>query len=186
MSALAIFDIDGVIANFFGALPEYCLTKFNKEMPADDFWLERFLTKEEKDKLLHDEELFINLKPYDDTKEVLTRLKELGYRIILLSQRVVNDGATLLWLGKNRIPFDLFIRKDNGQRIEFIKKEQPTIYVDDRFGNVVKSISYCTYPFIIDHPWNRFENKDIIRIYSLSEIIDYAERDIEHGEDRTG
>ena len=99
----------------------------------------------DKDMLRH---LSLSAKPFEDVREILNNLRQLGYVIIFITARNELDrDVTEKWLTKNGINFDkLHMRpKDDCGRDEIIKEEIFKNYVKDlcETKGVFEDNPYC-------------------------------------------
>lgn len=172
MNKLVISDLDGVIANFYDTAREFCINKFGHGWPDGIAELERHVPYEEWQWLLNNRELFSELDPYPEVVETYKQIRDKGYKIHIITARVVKNDITFRWLLNNKIPFDFFHVYSNEERIKMLAKEVPYIFIDDHFGNIIKSIGYCTYPCLMKRPWNEFTAPGVVYIKNIKELLE--------------
>lgn len=170
---LIILDVDGVQANLVDVVEAHVLEKYGKPLNKDVFDLG--LSQDEWEEIVTNKHLFESAKPYPGVKEVIDSLKEKGMYIWSITARRVPTSTTILWMKKYNIYFDRLETRSNEERIELVKQERPLLYVDDKFENVYKSCGFVKYPIIVERPWNFLYNPKIIRIQSLSQLMDFLE-----------
>ena len=88
------------------------------------------------------EEIVRNVEPREGAKEIITKLKDEGNTILIITARdsKLHDDPYKLsktWLDKNNIPYDRIIV--NAQEKDIIcKKEKVDIFIDDQLANCTK------------------------------------------------
>lgn len=88
------------------------------------------------------EEIVRNVEPREGAKEIITKLKEAGNTILIITARdsKLHDDPYELsktWLDKNNIPYDRIIV--NAQEKDIIcKNENVDIFIDDQLANCTK------------------------------------------------
>jgi uncharacterized HAD superfamily protein len=129
-------------------------------------------------KLIIGKELLILAEPYENTKNTLNTLKQLGYYIVIISSRGYHDNGydvTKRWFETHNIPFDKIHISGNG-----IKKSMYSMMYDNVIMSVDDNIENCedfskngciNNVVLMDQPWNR-NNNEFKRIHSIEEILD--------------
>jgi uncharacterized HAD superfamily protein len=111
---------------------------------------------------------FLDLKVIPGVVELLTKFKEDGIRIVLITARPEEQlgEITKEWLAKNEIPYDaLYFSEDKGS---IAKKEGVDSFVDDDLKNAFDKRKVV----MISQPWNKeYEGKRIESLKELEELI---------------
>jgi uncharacterized HAD superfamily protein len=113
-----------------------------------------------------------------EAAEFTKKLKELGYKIIILSSRPHKEYKrimvdTIEWLHENDIKYDAVYW--HPEKHIFILKDVPFINFmvedDPHAANAVASLGYKL--FLLSRPYNKdaYINENIVRINNLLEII---------------
>ena len=108
--------------------------------------------------------------------EVLTKLKEMGHEIIIItarSNRYYKDShnMTIDWLRKEQIPYDKLILPSVNKKKDCLE-EQIDIFLDDDVNNCLSVSSAGIKTFIMDNVDNYLEDKDITRVYDFYDFFD--------------
>ena len=118
------------------------------------------------------------IEPKYNTKEVLTKLREEGYKIIFITIRndreCLGEGEakriTIEWLNKYEIPYDeLYVDVQNKEL--FCKEHGIDIFMDDSIRTVskVKDLGITTFLAMNDFNLDFFDD-NIINVYSMNDF----------------
>lgn len=170
-------DIDNVISNFNDELlKEY--TEHDKEIggggiinPDADYILRGMFswTQEDVDKFYKEniERIATNLKPIDNSKETIDKLKSEGNEIYIITGRANGEykepnKLTTDWLKKYDVYYDKLIFTDaydsNGKAVECIKNDVD-IMIDDSVRILECVIDAGKKALLMDTPYNRKETR---------------------------
>jgi hypothetical protein len=189
MDKVAAIDLDGVLA----AYPEGWLDYLNKELkPNVPFTMVDFnftdaplpgIDRRTYMALKHDYREAgresIDVKAFHGVDLFTKALKDLGYKIVILSARPFRlykrmMGDTICWLKKNKVLYDAILW-DQEKHIRIIE-QLPFLkfMVEDnpKVAFEVASLGYQVY--LIDRPYNKFDNsrQKITRVSDLMDIIE--------------
>jgi len=108
--------------------------------------------------------------------EVLTKLKEMGHEIIIITARSncyykYPYNMTINWLKKEQIPYDKLILPSVNKKKDCLR-EKIDIFLDDDINNCLSVSSAGIKTFIMDNVDNYLENKDIVRVYDFYDFFD--------------
>lgn len=164
------FDTDGVLRDFVTKVIEI-IERENKikiKVPISSYHLEKFvgMSEEEFDYFvygLHAEEIFTTAKPYDGALELLSKLEQEGFKIILSSsQPNINIYKyTLDWYIKNNFYFNDIMFTKNKYNIftDFLIEDSPSqimkALISTEYGDNHKSI------IGFEQSWNSNIREDI-------------------------
>lgn len=181
---VCVFDIDGVL-NYY---PKTWVDFVNEETGSnfeslnimkDNLSYRQYKALKEKYRISGVKE---NLDIRFRAKEAIDGLRELGYKIIIISARPVTKYSTLYkqtvnWLTKNGIEFDNLIFSERKQ-FEVIKyyPEMSFMVEDNRMlANIIASLGFKV--FLMDNKYNQGEvNKNVCRVKNLMEVLENASK----------
>jgi len=127
-------------------------------------------------------------------KEGLALLRELGYKIVIITARPHRQhkrlyGDTLGWLKKHDIAYDLILfRRDKAEALcEHIFPAQPTCFIEDRAKHALEIVDMDVPVLLLDNDGNRTVDHELItRVADWTEIIDAVKSERrEHGKPNT-
>ncbi|MCK8827206.1 hypothetical protein MWH25_05560 [Natroniella acetigena] len=102
-------------------------------------------------------------------KEVLNRLQEKGFTIILVTARIdAHNQVTLKWLERHQIPYDELIHNEN--KAEACQKKGIELFIDDMLANVLAVKKAGVEALLMDMHHNRHYKGDVIRVSNWLEI----------------
>lgn len=175
-------DLDGVL----GIYPDHWLGYLNKELDTDYKTLEEAKINVDIIKYAEIKEEYrlsgskVNIPTMDFAKEFLSKLKDNGYMIVILTSRPYKKyfrifSDTLKWLQKNELLYDSIIFDENKNMR--ILQEIPNLLfmVEDRirYANSVAASGYKCY---LINKNNKYDNKDthenVYLINKLEEILE--------------
>lgn len=114
-------------------------------------------------------------KPKKDVVNVIKKLKNEGYKIIIItarSEEEVNNpyAITKAWLKTNNICFDKLIVNSKKKAVDCLKNNVE-IFIDDRLENCIDVYEKLHIPvFLFDSVYNKYDSyQNIERIYSWDE-----------------
>lgn len=172
-------DIDGVIRNIFDSMCEIYNNVFNENIKVDDiFEYDVDLSFPEIKKRLGisasnyffelwGTRIFLESNPYEMVKESIEKLKNNGYKIVLVTWQYTFDNKlnTIKFLEYNSIPYDdICFTKDKWM----IKGDW---IIDDNIDFIMDS-NEKSNKILIDMPYNKKENGDFYRAKNLFEAVD--------------
>lgn len=184
-------DIDGVLADYPRSFVEF----INKELGTDfdpdkitnyniyeELGLSTELGMELKDKYRQSgQKRFIPV--IDGAKEMLHGLRDLGYKIVLLTARPYKKynrifPDTMEWLEKNGLVYDAIIFDENKE--ERLLKEfganRVDFFIDDVAGNANSISNLGVKCFLVDRPYNQDAvlKENVVRVNSVKEVLDHV------------
>ena len=116
-----------------------------------------------------------NIKPFSETKGLLTDLLKSEYDVIIITSRAYHPNAlkvTREWFAKYEIPYSKLIISEHGKKkSDYVEKEDNVVlFIDDRIENCEDFISSGKSKMVklFDQPWNQYSSID--RITNLSEV----------------
>ena len=186
-------DIDGVLADY----PRSFVDFINKEL-GTNYTMDMVDSYDIYECLGISTELGVKLKDrYRQTgqkrfipvcegaKEMLTWLREQGYKIMLLTARPYQEykrvfADTLEWLDKNELPYDsiIFDEKKEERLIKEFGKDRIEFFIDDVVSNA-NNISRLGVPcYLVTRPYNKGAKlaDGVTRIDKLEEVMKHVRR----------
>lgn len=176
------FDIDDTLLNIREHAFHIYNKKLNKQVPLDEFYkIKRLeihepfgMDDDQGNKMWNDTEeeiYFSNVRPFPGAVELLQQLEKDGHEIYYITARRKKHGEqTKKWLKQRGFPVrdDRFFwgMKDE-EKIEFIKKLNLDVYVDDSPHVLTTLVHEPIHVFIKDQPYNRE--------FQLPRFADWAE-----------
>ncbi|MFW6230253.1 MAG: 5' nucleotidase, NT5C type [Bacillota bacterium] len=178
------FDIDGVITdegnnenniwykyfiNHFGEKAKKVSNSYDFREAYDlpDTVIEDFLAKNK-------EKIFSSVPPYQEAIDFLTKLKNKGHKIILITARHEDyRDITQNWLNKNNIPYDRLYHDED--KAPLALNENLKLFVDDHKDNVreIKSAGIPALLFTRDHNLEADKSEYTARVNNWQEIKEY-------------
>lgn len=118
----------------------------------------------------------MNAKLRDGLIEVLTKLREQGHEIIIItarSNRYYKDpyNMTIEWLKKEQIPYDKLILPSVNKKKDCLK-EHIDIFLDDDVNNCLSVNSVGIKTYVMDNVDNYLDDNNIIRVYDFYDFFD--------------
>lgn len=179
MKKIVGIDIDGVLNNY----PSTWVSYLNSTLGTDFKSL-----YEAKDKLpfskykklksqYRDSGLSSGLEPKEGAVDFLKALKSMGYYIIIITSRPIDEHNSLLqqtteWFKNKGLEYD-FLYFSHSKHLDIIRKfKNIEFLVEDnlKFANDVSDHGYTTY--LIDNQYNQGSTNDkVARVDDLSDII---------------
>lgn len=116
-------------------------------------------------------------------KSITARLKELGYTIVIMSARPVNNYPTLYqqtinWLNKNNITFDLIYFGEKDKHAKILCQLPHLKFMVEDNSYIANQISHFGYKvFLLKNKYNyqKKYSKNVIPIDSLCQILSYLD-----------
>lgn len=191
-------DVDGVLTNMqdfifeFGAKYAYeegfDLANLNKD--AYDSAITFNWCRETDTNFWHDvlEKYSKEERPRQLASEVLYKIKELGWKIHIITARKSMKEEDIKtrkiekileeWLDKHDISYDVLVFTGNN-KVDALKEHQIDIMIEDSPGNIEQLRSIC--PIIVfDAMYNKeCIGEDLVRVNSWYEILQYLEKTFE-------
>jgi len=173
---VALVDIDNTLWDFASVLYEE-LVKVVPDIPSPEKWYEwDFWRNHIEAELFFDIINRIHRKqdmysPFPDTRGFLESLREIGFRIVIASQR---DSGTMIptvrWFLKHRLPFDdIFLVNTKSFLVE-----RSTVVVDDSPMVLKESLNKRKPATGLAFPWNSsLVNQGAFLFDSLDSISDW-------------
>ena len=118
-----------------------------------------------------------NAKVRSGAKDVLKKIINLGYKIIIITARNSKDydnpyEFTKNWLDKNEIPYTKLIVNVKNKK-EICKEEKVSIFIDDMPSNCLDVAGLSNIKvYIMDNVDNYLQDNCVKRIYSFLELYD--------------
>lgn len=137
------------------------------------------LTNDELDEFFKNYRIKIveNAKVRSDAREVLTKLIDLGYKIIIITARSSKNydnpyEFTKKWLDSNQIPYTKLIVNGKDKKV-ICEKENVSIFIDDMPSNCLDVAELSNVKvYIMDNVDNYLQNNRIKRIYNFKELYE--------------
>ncbi|WP_245579474.1 5' nucleotidase, NT5C type [Halonatronum saccharophilum] len=121
------------------------------------------------------DDIYLSVPPRPKCKEVLARLKEEGYKIILVTARPSKDNkVTLEWLKKNKIPYDKLFHSDEKHLI--CQKEKIKFFIDDHLKHLIPMLDLDMDLLLMDMDHNFDYEGKIKRVDNWGEIEEEIRR----------
>jgi uncharacterized HAD superfamily protein len=193
------FDIDGIVCDMAQAMVDHMNEKYglnyditvfyNHELGenkyVEDPKLNEEITKSMKHNVIRNNDVLLELKPYDDSIRHLHVLRKNGHEIFFITSRSKdNEEATFKWLRKNKVPFDgVYVvgRKNvvgQGGKGPVGRMLNLDFFIDDDFPNLEdmyrykgrwrKGLALFTRPW---NEWMKLEPDKYVRITDWPEIV---------------
>jgi len=176
---VVVFDIDGVINNYPDCFVDW--VNINKKTSFKSLGnikcqmnIEEYEKTKEEYRLSGDK----RFQPISvDTVETITKLKSLGYKIVLYTVRPVNTykriySDTLQWLNTNNIRFDSIYWSDYSKEDFYKLGLKIKFVVDDTLSNVVLFSKEGIKTYLLDKDYNKSDKDEgYIRIQKVSDIL---------------
>lgn len=185
MRKIAI-DIDNTISNtsdFFRPFAEEfnnkivnrnCQINYDKVLPRSEEWTEEEL-KEYMDSVFNKEAINIPVK--EDASLYINKIKELGYEIIILTNRGIgeNDHTDLVipeYLAKNNIPYDEIVTRAD-DKAKYLS--ECDFFVDDLINNCENALenTNCQVIMMASKKTEGYHNDNIFRANNWQEVYNY-------------
>lgn len=162
-------DIDDVLGSLSAVLNPALNQAFNRNIPVES-WLSFCMfplydiTIEQFFDVIINQNLLNKMLPYPDTRRALQRLRDEGYKVVLITSRGYHPDAlelTLAWLKAHDLPFhDLIVKPEGITKAQAAKIKYPdgfVFIVDDFDSNLdhMKEDGMARESILIDQPWNR-------------------------------
>ena len=189
-------DIDGVLLNYPESFIEFAAKELKLEKNIVDFHMKGYnlydefadyagVSKQVLKDLKHryrTEGHKQNMKPIIGAAQFVDRLRGLGFKVILLSARPVEEYPNLMFdtmesLNRANISFDGIYFNEN-KEVEILKKfPSISFFIEDHMGNAEKICEAGKKVFLINKTYNQQEckNANIIRVDYLHEIFSKLE-----------
>jgi uncharacterized protein len=193
------FDVDGIIADMATAMIEHMNEKYHLNHTISVFHnhalgLNKYVEDEKLNKeivnsiqenVIRNDEALINLKPYDDAIRHLHILKKNGHVLFFVTSRSKdNEGATIEWFRKNKIPFDgLYVVGQPGvvgqlSKGPFGRALNLDFFIDDDVPNLEEMYRFKNRWFkglaLFSRPWNDWlllDSDKFIRLNDWPDIL---------------
>jgi len=117
--------------------------------------------------------------PIDNAKDTLLQLRELGYRIVIISARAYHPEANAItekWFRFHGIPFDAIHISGNGIKKSYYANIYDDIVAsaDDNLDNCIDFKEKCNIKnvLLVTQPWN-VSDTSFQRIGNISELLNY-------------
>lgn len=125
-------------------------------------------------------DVVMNAKLRPGLIEILTKLRELGHKIIIITARTnyyYKDpyNMTMDWLKKENIPYDKLILGSINKKKDCIN-EKIDIFLDDDINNCLKVNETGIKTFIMDNVDNYLDNNEIIRVFDFYDFYEKIEK----------
>ena len=184
-------DIDNVISSFDNELLKECI-EYDKKLRNTGITNEKVYmtkgmfdwTKEETDDFYkaNIERIAINLKPINNSKQIIDKLKEDGNEIFIITGRDNGEysdpyNMTKKWLEDNSIKYHNLIltnayKNDKHGKTEMCLKNDIDIMIDDSIHICNDCIEHNVTTLLMDTPYNKQEN--IPRVFDWKEIYEFV------------
>ena len=190
-----VFDLDDTVCDS-DAYSEECIANFIKEnnLPYKKvrdntrFADEKFDWDSETSNKwykIYGDEMMLNFPCKKNTKEVISKLKELGHTVIFATARSTDwhkdpEGISREWLKNNNINYNkLIVGRFDKELV--CKEENADVFVDDDLkivANVANS-NKNTKVFLANTKYNsQFEIPNLVtRLYDFKELLDLVDKD---------
>jgi len=176
---VVVFDIDGVINNYPDCFVDWVnINKKTSFKSLENIKCEMNIEEYEKTKEEYRLSGDKRFQPINvDTVETITKLKSLGYKIVLYTVRPVNTykriySDTLQWLNANNIRFDSIYWSDYSKEDFYKLGLKIKFVVDDTLSNVVLFSKEGIKTYLLDKSYNKSDkDESYIRIQKVSDIL---------------
>lgn len=126
----------------------------------------------------------MNAKLRSGLIEVLTKLRELGHEIIIITARTnyyYKDpyNMTISWLKKESIPYDKLILGSINKKKDCIN-EDIDIFLDDDIDNCLNVNAAGIKTYIMDNVDNYLENEEITRVFDFYDFYKKIENNLKN------
>jgi uncharacterized HAD superfamily protein len=180
MDKWIVFDVDDVICNFRESLYQSFKDK-GLDLPWQDWnhynHVKMFNFTHEKELHLHMKEALVLEKSLleEGVREVMTNLKQKGYKIGLLTARGWHSEGEIItqaFIDKYSLPVDKLVI--SGQHMDRKSahmdkfKGEIAYYIDDSIHHIQDFLSQGVKAFLMNRPWN--QDSILPRIHSLKEF----------------
>lgn len=125
-------------------------------------------------------EVIKEVKPFTFAVETITKLKEMGHEIIIITARWPEPNCniekiTLEWLEKNNIQYDdIILNVKDKAKVALEKKID--LFIDDSFENCTSVANVGIKTYIMNSRTNKeLEAENITRVYSWPDILSKIE-----------
>lgn len=129
--------------------------------------------------LITENHLLRNADPIDNARSTLIKIRELGYRIVIISARAYHPDAhavTVDWFKRKEIPFDAVHISGGGIRKSYYANIYDDIVAsaDDNLDNCIDFKEKCNIKnvLLVTQPWN-VSDTSFQRIANISELLNY-------------
>ena len=125
-------------------------------------------------------DVVMNAKLRPGLIEILTKLRELGHKIIIITARTnyyykYPYNMTMDCLKKENIPYDKLILGSINKKKDCIN-EKIDIFLDDDINNCLKVNETGIKTFIMDNVDNYLDNNEIIRVFDFYDFYEKIEK----------
>ena len=193
------FDIDGIVADMGTAMVDHINEKYDLNYTTsifhnhalslnkyvEDEKLNKEIVKSMQENVIRNDEALVNIKPYDDSIRHLHILKKNGHVLFFVTSRSKdNEGATIEWFRKNKIPFDgLHVVGQRGvvgqlSKGPFGRALNLDFFIDDDLPNLEEMYRFKNRWFkglaVFTRPWNErllLDSDKFIRLNDWPDIL---------------
>lgn len=175
-----IFDLDDTLGGLGESLCKSLNTFTGKGLSCEEWYKFDIISIygmriDDFNNVIINDKLLENMKPFAESKKLLTDLKQQGYTIKVITSRGYHPNARKItedWLNKYEIPFDeLIITEHSKKKCDYVTEEENVVlFLDDRVENCEDFIASgkATNVFLYSMPWNRYS--PINKMKNLDEV----------------
>jgi len=187
-------DLDDVCGSLAAVLNPALNKTFNRDIPVES-WLSFCMfplydiTIEQFFDVIISQKLLSKMMPFADTRRALQRLRDAGYKVVLITSRGYHPDAlalTMAWLKEHDLPFhDLIIKPEGVTKAQAAKDLYPSGFefmVDDFDSNLdhMRDAKMARDLILIDQPWNRTRTDYHAGKNRYKSLGQYVDRLLEH------
>lgn len=181
---LLLIDLDGVICDLLHGVIAYSRKRFNIKINPAQITTHNLtectdLTKENIFAMFSDPDFFKNLKPIKNVVKSFKRLKDLGYKVNVITDRFWTSAdwtISIDWLMKHKIFPDSFNLVRQAERRKYVEIHHTNILVEDNLQTVQNLENLEIKVFLMDRPYNQgVITNNANRVSTWDEIISSLE-----------
>lgn len=190
-----VFDIDDTIANLkepmCAALNKFTGKNIHWKDWTDDITNDKIYNIDFKIMcdIIINQNILENLIPLEETDEVLTRVKQMGYNLLYVTARDYHPFAydiTKKWFDSWKLPYDqIYISSRSRKKIDCISDYKNIVaFIDDNIDNCKQFKNYdsCNYSIMKFESSNKLKSEEEqklscdFKIHNLREVVDFLEK----------
>lgn len=167
-------DVDGVIADFYGAFVEFCKEKgigFSHGPVENQLsWTLAYSTSPAW-AIIHKDEQSMREFFLDRVKPLITPESLPFEPACYVTARHIPSEITMEWIEKHNFPCAEVFSTGQKSKVDILRENKIDRFVDDAWHNFVEINSADIFCYLMDAPYNRKYDVGHFRIYQLSDIL---------------